>query len=92
MNSQPPAAINVLTLRNNVQSARTKKFRLSNDSTIQKMKQGYIKYYRKKGCSSVIFYHNNKQITDLKQTFVTLGINDMDTVIAMENGRKFMKK
>jgi hypothetical protein len=60
-------------------------------STVLTVKSCYLTYYKKKGCKSVIFYHNNVPIIDVNQTFASLGITDSDVLAAMENGRKFVR-
>ena len=53
------------------------------------MQAGYLKCYRDKGCSSVIFYHKNMPINDTSKTFASLGVKDMDVLVAMENGKDY---
>jgi hypothetical protein len=45
----------------------------------------YIKAYQSKGCVSVLFYHNGSSL-DENKSFEIQGVQNMDTLIAMENG------
>jgi len=82
--------ITVVTIRNNITTQHPKKFKLYSTDTFAKLKEGYVGYYRKKGCRSVKFYFNNNFIKDTHKTFFESGVRNMDSIAAIENGRKFV--
>ena len=52
---------------------------------VGKLTAAYIKAYQSKGCVSVLFYHNGSSL-DENKSFEIQGVQNMDTLIAMENG------
>eukprot|EP00568_Trieres_chinensis_P012217 CAMPEP_0183302560 /NCGR_PEP_ID=MMETSP0160_2-20130417/8296_1 /TAXON_ID=2839 ORGANISM="Odontella Sinensis, Strain Grunow 1884" /NCGR_SAMPLE_ID=MMETSP0160_2 /ASSEMBLY_ACC=CAM_ASM_000250 /LENGTH=286 /DNA_ID=CAMNT_0025465341 /DNA_START=33 /DNA_END=893 /DNA_ORIENTATION=- len=78
----------ILVLRNG-HSAKPKKFRLYHSDTIGKLKQGYKTVYKNRKCRSVAFYLNDSKIQNDTATLFSLGLKDMDSLVAMENGRKY---
>jgi len=83
--------IHVQTIRNNTNSAKPKKFRIYSTDKLSKLKEGYMKYYKKRGCRRVRFYFKNTLIEDINKAFVELGVGNMDSLVAMENGRKYVE-
>lgn len=68
---------------------RPKQFKLYKSDNIFILKKAYIEYYGSKGCNSVNFYYNNTLIPEGDKTLASLGIQHMDSLYAMENGRCF---
>mmetsp|Transcript_8389 Transcript_8389/g.11999 ORF Transcript_8389/g.11999 Transcript_8389/m.11999 type:complete len:420 (-) Transcript_8389:232-1491(-) len=86
----PKKAIKIQTIRNNKKAARPKQFRLYNTDTIGKLRKGYIDYYKSKGCQNVQFYFTNALIKDDMATLESLGVREMSTLYAIENGKKYV--
>jgi len=68
----------------NTQEGRTRKFVLKSNDKVGKLTVAYIKTYQSKGCLSVQFYHKGAILSE-NRSFSSQGVNDMDTLIAMEN-------
>jgi hypothetical protein len=65
---------------------RPKKFKLYSTDSLRKISEAYLKYYGKKGCNTVVFYNNRSPIKNEGLSLAELGLNDLDTIVAMENG------
>jgi len=83
--------ITVRTIRNKTKFT-PKHFKVKRSDTILTLKKQYQKFYRGRGCQSVLFYFQNKVIDDGKNavSFQSLGIKNMDCIHAMENGQILM--
>mmetsp|Transcript_52018 Transcript_52018/g.156117 ORF Transcript_52018/g.156117 Transcript_52018/m.156117 type:complete len:95 (-) Transcript_52018:125-409(-) len=68
-------------------SKKSKKFKLYSNDTLDKLREGYKKYYKKRGCRSVEFYLHGAKLNK-KSTVESLGLREMDVIVAMENGKK----
>lgn len=80
--------ITVQTIRNKA-THQPKKFRLNQFDTVVKLKRGYMEYYKNKGCKTVKFYFDNKHVSDENATLASLGVGEMGTFHAVENGQSF---
>jgi len=82
--------ITVQTSRNNSKTGKPKRFRLYSTDTFETLKEGYVKFYKKKGCRNVKFYFKNSLIVDIKKTLAESGVENMDSICAIENGKKYV--
>ena len=73
-------------------NTRKKKFKVRDTSRLSSFRDGYLKYYGKKGCTSVTLYHDHDAILDLDSTFASLGIINNDVLVAMENGKDYCRR
>mmetsp|Transcript_52019 Transcript_52019/g.156118 ORF Transcript_52019/g.156118 Transcript_52019/m.156118 type:complete len:709 (-) Transcript_52019:125-2251(-) len=78
--------VSIQIMRNN-DSKKSKKFKLYSNDTLDKLREGYKKYYKKRGCRSVEFYLHGAKLNK-KSTVESLGLREMDVIVAMENGKK----
>jgi len=81
--------VTVQTIRNNNTQFKPKKFRLYLRDSIFRLKEGYLRYYKKKGCRSVCFYFKNIPILNETQNLRSLGVCDMAVLHAIENGKTY---
>jgi hypothetical protein len=68
-------------------SGRSRKFKLYSNFAVKKLREGYMKAYKKNGCRYVKFYLRGVEVSD-DSTIGSLGLTASDRIIAMENGRK----
>ena len=66
---------------------RPKKFKLYSTDSLRKISEAYLKYYGKKGGNTVVFYNNRSPIKNEGLSLAELGLKDLDTIVAMENGQ-----
>lgn len=71
-------------------TGKPKRFRLYSTDTFETLKEGYVKFYKKKGCRNVKFYFKNSLIVDIKKTLAESGVENMDSICAIENGKKYV--
>lgn len=89
---QPHVPIDVTPItiktKRNMQD-RSKQFRIHQEDTLLKLKQGYMKYYKAKGCRNVKFYFKTLWLQNESATLSSLGLSDNDIIYAMENGKPY---
>jgi len=73
-----------------LKAGKPKQFRLYSTDTFVTLREGYVKYYKKKGCRTVKFYFRNSLIADINKTFIESGVRNMDSIYAIENGKKYV--
>jgi len=80
----------IQTIRNKAKT-RPKRFQVKQSDTIESLKKAYIQYYKNKGCKTVKFYYRDNLIRDGRNpaTFTSLGIQEFDSIYAMENGKRY---